>query len=242
MTRATSESAAGKKADAGDLDLNGAIRAAAGGPAVEPEPHPDLEAPEIQPAGNFPSVDDAFADMSEPPPAPPTQHFLLAHSSTPPRAAFRVQPRVGVGTHLWMFNVPYGTTGEGEAFVHPIIATLREQLTRECPALIPQRFEVRLILEANGKYSLLEVPADPGPTKRAEDIRQSLLRMIEHGENEWTVPAKQAGLWGGVLAAYDSPVVWPAQTLRELSRLTYRDALITIMDHPILQRYRKKIG
>jgi hypothetical protein len=240
--KTSSESAEGKRADAGDRDLNGVIGAAAGEP-VEPDPRPDLEGPKIQPAGSFPSIEDAFADMSQPPPAPPVQHLLLEHSSTPPRAAFRTQPRVRAGIHLWMFALPYGTAMQGEAFVHPIVVALREPLIRACPALTPRRFEIRLILEASGKYSLLEVPADPALTTRGEETRQSLLRLIEHTEVEWTVPEKLAGgKWGATTAAYFAPTPWPAQSLHELSTLTYRDALIASMDHPILQRYRKKIG
>ena len=54
-------------------DLNGAIGAASGESAIEPEPAP--EAPEIQPTGSFPSIADAYADMSEPPPIPPVRTF-----------------------------------------------------------------------------------------------------------------------------------------------------------------------
>jgi hypothetical protein len=128
--------------------LNGVIGAAAGESGIEQEPDPAPDAPEIQPAGDFPSIEDAFADISEPPPAPPIQHLRLDHSSTPPRGAFRVQPRDGEGVFLWMFAIPFGEAMQGEAFVHPIIAALRKPILRECPALIPKRFEVRLIREA----------------------------------------------------------------------------------------------
>jgi hypothetical protein len=114
---------------------------------------------------------------------------------------------------------------------------------RECPALVPKRFEIRLILEANGTHSLLEVPVDPTPIAKREEIRQSLLRLIKRSEGEWTVPEKLvSGKWGATPAAHAFPVPWPEQSLGELSTLTYQDGLIASMDHPILQRYRKKIG
>ena len=222
-------------------DLNGAIGAAAGESAGEPGPEPAPEAPEIQPAGSFPSVDDAFADMSKPPPAPPIEHLRLDHSSTPPRGAFRVQPREGEGFFLWMFAIPYGEALQGEAFVHPIIATLRESIMRECPALVPKRFEIRLIREASGKYSLLEVPADPLQTKRAEDTRQSFLKLIARGERECIVGEKLAGNWVVTPAATELPDEWPEQTLGQLVRLTYLEGLVATMDNPILLRFRKKI-
>jgi hypothetical protein len=143
--------------------LNSAVDAAEGG---QNDSDSDLETPKIQSAGNFPSIKDAYADMSQPPPAPPVEHLSLDHSSSPPRAAFRVKPREGNGFFLWMFNLPFNTAMQGEAFTHPIAASLREQLMKECPALVPKRFEIRLTLDASGKYSLLEVPADPAPTVR----------------------------------------------------------------------------
>ena len=101
-----------------------------------------------------------------------------------------------------MFALSYGTAMQGEVFVHPIVATLRKSLMRECPALVPKRFEIRLILEASGKFSLLEVPADAVSTVKAEDNRQSLLRLIERAETEWMVPEKLAGKWGATPAAH----------------------------------------
>ena len=197
-----------------DLDLNGVIRAAAGELGINPDG--PLEKPKIQ-SGKTPSIEDAFADMSEPPPAPPVQYLRLAHSSTLPKAAFRVQPRVGDGVHLWMFNLPYGTALQGEAFVHPIVASLRKQLMRECPVLIPNRYEIRLILDATGKYSLLEVPADKLPTKRGEDTRQSFLALLGLAEKEVMFPVKtSAGLWATTRGAIDFPDVWPEQNHRRI--------------------------
>jgi hypothetical protein len=227
---------------ADDLDLNGAIGAVVGGSTPEPEP---LEKPEIQPAGNFPSFQDAIADMSEPPPAPPTRLFVLNRSSAPPKAAFCVQPRVGKGLRIWMFSIPYGESVSGEAFAHPIISSLRESLLRECPALVPKRFEIRLLFDAGDKYSLLEVPADPFPTKKREASRQSLLAAlatIEKKREMMLVTKGADGNWGAVDAARVFPVVWPAQSLLELAGSTYDPDMITNTDHATLERFRKKIG
>jgi hypothetical protein len=234
-------------------DLNGAIGAASGEPEAEAEEDPLADKPEIQAEGDFPTVDDAFADMSEPPPQPPVKFFILDRSSAPPKAAFRVQPRVRVpdasgklvekGTHLWMFRVPFGEALQGEAFVHPIVATLRAQLVRECPALIPVRYEIRLLFDASLKYSLLEVPADPASTRKGEENRQSLLGVIAHAEKACTLAVKQAGgKWGAEPGAVNFSEKWPAQTLEELVRTTCKDDLITRINNVILQRFRMKIN
>jgi hypothetical protein len=226
---------------ANDLDLNGAIGAVVGESTVEPEP---LEKPRIQPAGNFPSFQDAIADMSEPAPMPPIQLFVLNRSSAPPKAAFCIQPRVGKGLYIWMFAIPYGESVKGEAFVHPIIASLRESISRECPALVPKRYEIRLLFEASGKYSLLEIPADPSPTKRGEATRQSLLAalaLVEKRQEMMIVVKGADGNWGAVDAAIVSPVTWPSQTLFELAGSTYDPDMITSMDHSTLERFRKRI-
>ena len=234
-------------------DLNGAIGAASGESEAEAEEDPLADKPEIQAEGDFPTVDDAFADMSEPPPQQPVTHFVLDHSSAPPKASFRAQPRVRVldasgkfvekGTYLWMFRIPFGEALQGEAFVHPIVASLRAQLVQECPALIPARFEIRLLFDASGKHSLLEVPADPAPTRKGEETRQSLLGVIGQAEKACTVAVKQVGgKWGAVPGAIYFAEKWPAQTLEELVRTTYKDDLITRMDNAILQRFRMKIN
>ena len=94
------------------------------------------------------------------------------------------------------------------------------------PRVGSQAFRDRLIFEASGKFSLLEVPADAVSTVKAEDNRQSLLRLIERAETEWMVPEKLAGKWGATPAAHAFPVAWPKQSIGELADLTYRDALI----------------
>ena len=104
---------------AGDSGLNKAINAAEGG---RTDPDSPLETPEIQPKGNFPSPEEAYADMSQPAPAPPPERFSLDRSSSPPRAAFRVKKREGTGHYIWMFNMPFGTAGRGEAFTYPVAA------------------------------------------------------------------------------------------------------------------------
>ena len=178
---------------ADDHDLNGAIGAAVGGTGGEPELPPDPK-PEIQP-GKTPSIEDAFADMSKPPPAPPAVLLVLDRSSSPPKGAFRVQLRQGTGVFLWMFATPYGESQTGEPFVHPIVASLRSQILLECPALIPVRYEIRLVRSAIGKFSLLEIPADPMKTKKAEATRQSLLQVIEYAERRST--RRHEGTRGG---------------------------------------------
>jgi hypothetical protein len=244
---------AGSPEIAGDSELNGVIRAAAGEEEAEAEEDPLADKPEIQAEGDFPTVDDAFADMSEPPPQPPDTLFVLDRSSAPPKATFRVQKRVqvldasgkfvGKGTYLWMFRIPFGEALQGEAFVHPIVASLRAQLVRECPALIPVRFEIRLLFDASGKYSLLEVPADPAPTRKGEETRQSLLGVIAQAEEACTLAVKQVGgKWGARPGAIYFPEKWPKQTLEELVRSTYKEDLIARMDNAILQRFRMKIN
>jgi hypothetical protein len=200
----------------------------------------DVKAPEIQPAGNFPGIDDALADMSQPPPKPPAEHLLLKHSSTPPRAAFRARPREGAGIFLWMVSLPYGTAQEGESFVHPIAASLRNPLAEECPALVPKRYEIRLIFDASRKYSLLEVAADPAHSERGEDNRQSLLRLLVLAEKQWILGERMSGLWVATPSAYEFSIEWPAQPLPELVARTYSDSIIRGMDCPILQRFRKR--
>jgi hypothetical protein len=156
------------EANADDPGLNSAVDAAEKGGSS-----PDLKAPDIQEKGNFPSAEDAYADMSQPAPAPPPERFSLDHSSSPPKAAFRVKEREGNGHFLWMFNMPFGTAGRGEAFTHSIAATLRGDLLKECPQLVPKRYEIRLTVEAGTdlRYGLLEVPADPAATAKGEDHR-----------------------------------------------------------------------
>jgi len=221
-------------------DLNGAIGAAVGG-ADQPELPPDPK-PQIQ-SGKTPSIEDAFADMSEPPPAPPVVLLVLDRSSSPPKGAFRVQPRQGKGVFLWMFAIPYGESQTGEAFVHPIVATLRPQILRECPALTPVRFEIRLIRGATGKFSLLEIPADPAKTKKGEATRQSLLQLIEYGEKGAIVATKDPGA-GGTWCPQEAEVVipneWPEQSLLKLVGTTYKADLISDMDHAVLERFRLK--
>ena len=221
-------------------DLNGAIGAAVGG-ADEPELPPDPK-PKIQ-SGKTPSVEDAFADMSEPPPAPPVVLLVLNRSSSPPKGAFRARPREGKGVFLWMFNIPYGEGQEGETFVHPIVASLRTQILQECPALIPVRFEIRLIRSAIGKFSLLEIPADPAKTKNGEATRQSLLQVVKRAEKEAIVATKTAGS-GGTWCPQEGEVAipdeWPEQSLLTLVGTTYEADLITDMNHPVLERFRLK--
>ena len=103
--------------------------------------------------------------------------------------------------------------------------------------MIPVRFEIRLIRGATGKFSLLEIPADPVKTKKGEATRQSLLQLIEHGEKGAIVATKDPGA-GGTWCPQEAEVVipdeWPEQSLLKLVGTTYKADLITDMDHPVL--------
>jgi hypothetical protein len=57
----------------GDFSLNGAINEAEG---RQTDPGPSLKAPEIQPAGSFLSIKEAFADMSQPPLGGSKENFI----------------------------------------------------------------------------------------------------------------------------------------------------------------------
>ena len=120
-----------------------------------------------------------------------------------------------------MFALPYGEALQGEAFVHPIVASLREPILRECPALVPKRYEIRLILEASGKYSLLEVPADPAPTKKGEETRQSLLGDRSRGEGSGWSRRSWRGQWGATPAGGSLSRHVARAEPRELVEATY---------------------
>jgi hypothetical protein len=201
-----------------------------------------LEPPPIQGAGGYPSIADAMCSMDQPPPAPPKEHHSLNHGTMVPRSAFRVKPREGKGLHLYMFNMPWGTAGKGEPFTHAIAGSLLEQLRKECPALVPQRFEIRLVLEAGDdmRYSLLEVPADKAGTRKAEEVRRGLLHLLAKAEKEWRIAEKVAGHWDSNPAAYDWPVSWPAQNIFELGDLLVYGPLIhRSLDVPVFLPFRK---
>jgi hypothetical protein len=196
---------------------------------------------ELQPPGSYPSVEDIFADMAEPPPTPLLRYSSLPHTGRLPGCSFRVQRRLMKGTFIWMFALPYGDATPGKAFVHPFAAHLRAQLGRECPQLVQKRFEIRLVYASNGMHSLLEVPADPAPTARSEETRQALLRVIAQAEMEWVVAEKVGGRYQAKPALYDLPVSWPPdQTVHELTALSYLE-FVSEIGHPILQPYRTKL-
>ena len=178
---------------ADDHDLNGAIGAAVGGTG-EPELPPDLK-PEIQP-GKTPSIEDAFADMSKPPPAPPAVLLVLDRSSSPPKGAFRVQLRQGAGVFLWMFATPYGRVRRANLSYTRSSPRSARRSYWSAPRSIPVRYEIRLVRSAIGKFSLLEIPADPMKTKKAEATRQSLLQVIEYAERRSTLATKEPGAGG----------------------------------------------
>jgi hypothetical protein len=223
-----------------ETDLNGIVHAAEG----RSTPDPTIERPPIQPAASVYSVKDAIANMWEPPLKPPTDPGVMRHSSTLPSVAFRTKPRVGDGFFLWMVSTPFGEAKQGESFTRPVVGPLIVDLRKECPTLFAKRYEIRLVLSAGDnehKYSLLEVPADPLPTRRGEDNRRSMMKAIQHSEAEWVVAERLAGQWGTTPAAHEYPVVWLDQEIADLANVVYSEDLLTSMDEPYLQRFRKKI-
>jgi hypothetical protein len=222
--------------------LNGAIDAAVGGQASAPDPV--LDPPTIQPAGRFPGIADAIADMSKPPPKPPVELPPLSHSPSLPRVAFRVKPRERNGVFMWMVNLPYKTSEPGEAFTHPVSQAILKDLAKECPQLVPQRYEIRLVCEAgesNSKYSLFEFPADPAATPSGEDKRRAVAKVLADAELEWRIAEKVGGKWGSTEAEHDGPVLWPEASLLELADPVYSEPMWRNMEHSILRRYRKKV-
>jgi hypothetical protein len=196
--------------------------------------------PKVQEAGNFPSAADAFADMSQPPPAPPVELLALNHGSQVPREAFRVIPHEKY-VSLYMFNMPFGTSMAGEAYVQPVAAGILDQFRKECPQLVLKRFEIRLLQRADGSFFFLEVPADPAGTLKAEATRNSLLRLLKVAEGKWVIAEKVGGIWGVGDATCATPPASPAQSYMELIHRTYGDEIHRDMNRPVLQRFRKKV-
>ena len=109
------------------------------------------------------------------------------------------------------------------------------------PSIGAEAVRIRLIYASNGEHSLLEVPADPMATARAEENRQALLRVIEQAEMEWVVAEKVGGHYQCKPALYDLPVIFPKeQTVRELTALSYLE-FVNEIGHPILHPYRTKL-
>jgi hypothetical protein len=225
-----------KKALSAD-ELSGAVD------AVESESidsTPDLKAPEIQPPGNFPTAEDAYADMSQPPPAQPVEFLALNHGSQVPRDAFRAIPQAKY-ISLFMFSLPYGTSMQGEQYVQPVAANILDKFRKECPQLILKRFELHLLLRADGSFYFLEVLADPAHTPKAEMTRQSLLRLLKVAEQKWVIGEKIAGIWGVGDSTCTTPFAEPRQPYKELVDRTYGDEIHRDMNRPVLQRFRKKV-
>jgi hypothetical protein len=218
-----------------DSGLNGAVDAVEG-ESTDSSPG----APEIQPAGNFPTAEDAYADMSQPPPAAPVEFVALNHGSQVPRDAFRAIPQDKY-ISLYMFNMPWGTSQQGEAYVQPVAAGLLEQFRKECPQLTLKRFELRLLQRADGSYYFLEVPADPAHQPKAELTRNSLLRLLKIAETQWVIAEKIAGIWGKGDSTCTTIATAPEQTYKQLVDLTYGDEIHRDMSRPVLQRFRKKL-
>jgi hypothetical protein len=227
-----------------DPSLNSAVNAVEEeAPAADPaEETTDrvAKAPQIQPAGNFPTAEDAYADMSQPPPSEPLEYAALNHGASVPQDAFRVIPQSKY-ISLHMFNLPFGTAMPGEAFVQPVAHKILDQFRKECPQLKLKRFEIRLLQRADGSFYFLEVPADPEPTVKAEATRQSLLRTLQVAEKKWIIAVKTAGVWGHFDSPCPTTANEPHQSYKQLVDLTYGDAIHRDMNRPVLQRYRRKI-
>jgi hypothetical protein len=216
--------------------LKGAANAAEGEQAGAPK----RETPEVQPAGNFPSAEDAFADMSQPPPAAPVEFLSLNHGSQVPRDAFRAIPQAKY-VSLYMFSLPYNTAMPGEAYVQAVAANILDQFRKECPQLTLSRFEIRLLQRADGSYQFLEVPADPMKTVKGEAARQSLLRLLKAAEARWVIGEKIASVWAINDSTCTTALEDPHQPYLELVHRTYGDDIHRDMSRPVLQRFRKKL-
>jgi hypothetical protein len=202
----------------------------------------DLQPPPIQPAADNPyTIEDCFADMSQPPPVPPQKYSVLRHSGTLPKAAFRVLPREGEGIHLLMFSLPFGEAELGQNFNVPLVNPLRGSVERECPSLTVKRFETRVAIDSAGKPSVIEVPADPLKNAIGESNRRSLLSTIEIAESRSIIAHKVAGgMWTWTEAGEAFEPTGLAQTQKELIKLTYAPDFVTSMDSMILKRFRGK--
>jgi hypothetical protein len=204
-------------------------------------PPADLQPPPIQPADKPFTIDDCFADMSQPPPVPPQKYSVLRHSGSLPKAAFRVLPREGDGVFLTMISLPFGEAEPGQSFNYPIVNLLRESVERECPTLIVKRFEIRVAIDAAGKPSLIEVPADPLKNAVGESNRRSLLFTIELAESRSIIANKiTGGSWSWIEAGEAFEPTGLVQTQRELTKSTYAPDFITDMDQMVLRRFRGK--
>jgi hypothetical protein len=216
-------------------ELDGALGATKG---EESDAESDIEAPDIQPAGAFPTAEDAYADMSEPPPEEPIEFMELNHGSGVPREAFWVIPQKSL-ISLFMFTLPFGTAMQGEEFVQAIDKKILDQFRKECPHLKVERFEIWLLQLADGSYYFLEVPADPRKTKQAERTRESLLKLLKLAQTRWVIGVKIAGIWGKHESPCSTFMAAPHQSYKELVDRTYGDKIHRDMSRAVLQRYRR---
>jgi hypothetical protein len=223
------------KPEPDDDPVSGALDAAKG---EETDVGSDIEAPDIQPAGNFPTAEDAYADMSEPPPEEPIEFLELNHGSAVPREAFWVIPQKSL-ISLYMFTLPFGTSMQGEEFVQAIDKKILDQFRKECPQLKVERFEIWLLQRADGSYYFLEVPADPRKTIKAERTRLSLLKLLRLAQTKWIIGMKIAGMWGDFESPCMTFMAAPHQSYKELVDRTYGDKIHRDMSRAVLQRYRR---
>jgi hypothetical protein len=230
---------------ASDPGLSSAIDAAeaaaqAGAPA-EGTTDNVADPPGTQAAGNFPTAEAAYADMSEPMPEAPVEFMALSHGTQVPQDAFRAIPQ-GLHISLFMFNLPYGTAQKGEAFTQAVDKKILDQIRKECPQLVLKRFEIRLLQRADGSYYLLEVPADPAKTVAGEHARSSLLRVLDVAATKWVITLKIGGVWTVDDASFCTTVhTKPHQSYKELVDRTYGETIHKDMSRPVLQRYRRKV-
>jgi hypothetical protein len=215
-----------------DPGLSGAVAAAKG------EVEPDLERPPIQPPRKLSLIQEALAAAANPLPQPAPQDYGVGRRLRAPRSAFRMKPREDEGRYLYMVSLPFGESLEGENFTFPIAFSLIDQLRDECPTLTVRRFELRLIYDAGGRFSILEIPVDPASTPKGEENRQTLLRHLATTETEWMVLMKMGGNWTSTPSAQKWPLEWPKQSFDDMIGKLYEPLIVTSLDNKTLMRYR----
>jgi hypothetical protein len=227
------------KKEAGDPGLNGAVDAMENTAASSGQ---DLSPPPIQPANKPFTIEDCYADESEPPPTPPQKYSTLRRSGALPKSAFRILPREGgKKIILNMVAMPFGESEPGQGFSFPVPKELLKSLADECPTLTVKRYEIRVAVDAAGNPSLVEVPYDPLTNKIGEQNRQSLLNTIEVAESKAILANKMfGGAWGYVDAPNFEARI-PVQTQAELVNLTYGPEFVRDMGQMVLRKFRRQV-
>jgi hypothetical protein len=223
------------KSAANDPNLDNALDAAGG------TPEQNLQPPPIQAANKPFTIEDCYANESDPPPTPPQKYSTLRHGGGLPKSAFRILPREkGKKNLLNMVAIPFGESEPGQSFSYPLPGKLVKPVAQECPTLTIKRYEARIAVDAAGNPSIVEVPFDPLVNKIGEQNRQSLLKVIEVAETKAILANKLiGGSWGHVEAPDFEPII-PEQSQAELINLTYGPDFITSLDSMILRKFRRK--